>query len=358
MIDGGSPGGFARDDLDLVCVRALPALEALRGARIFMTGATGFVGRWLLASLMHARDHLGLRQDVLGLSRDPRAFLRAHPSFGDRDGLSFVAGDIRTFEFPDGPCDVVVHAATDTSVDADRRPMELVDSIILGTRRVLEYCERKSVKRMLYLSSGAVYGPQPSDVGFLHEGSGGGPDQLSPHAVYGEAKRASEMLCAIAGRNEGPEVVVARIFAAVGPGLPLDAHFAIGNFIRDAMDGRDIRVASDGSAQRSYIYAADLAAWLLTLLARGRGGVAYNVGSDEAISIGELAARVRGALNAPVMVDIAGKTAPGAPRLRYIPDITRARSELGLDIWTSLDAAIRRTAAFANHNPVSRKLRA
>lgn len=347
MSEDGTPGGFASDDLDLVGARAASALDLLGSSRVFITGGTGFIGRWLVASLLHARRKVGRSFDIVVLSRDPAAFQRKHSSFAGREGLAFVAGDIKSFSFPDGGFDYVIHAAADTSVEADSRSSELADSIIVGARRVLEFCAVKRVRRLLCLSSGAVYGSLPADLPPVSEEFRGAPDQLAPHAVYGESKRVAEMLCAIATRDGGLEAVIARVFAAVGPGLPLDAHFAIGNFIRDAIDGRDIHVSSDGMALRSYIHAADLTAWLLTLLTQGRSGSAYNVGSDEALSIGDLATRVRDALGARVAVNIAGKVAAGAVRSRYVPDISRARAELGLDIWTPLDVAIQRTAAHA-----------
>jgi dTDP-glucose 4,6-dehydratase len=348
MSEHQSHGGFARDDLELARIHGLSAFKALASARIFITGGTGFIGRWLIAALLHARETAAQGLEIVVLSRDPEAFLRRNPTFGASDGLRFCAGDIQSFAFPDGVFDHVIHAATETSAEADARPLQLADSIILGTRRVVEFCAVKRPRRLLYLSSGAVYGRLPHDLARVGETFSGGPDQLDKYAAYGESKRAAEMLCAIAMRDGGADAIIARVFAAVGPGLPLDAHFAIGNFIRDAMLGRDIRVASDGSATRSYIYAADLAAWLIVLLVSGRGGSAYNVGSDEEVSIRDLAMRVRDALRAKVSVEIAGKPTPGAVRSRYVPDISRARSELGLDGWTPLDVAIQRTAAYAD----------
>jgi dTDP-glucose 4,6-dehydratase len=347
MSECGTPGCFGIDDLDVVVARAASAFELLASSRIFITGGTGFIGRWLVAALLHARREMRRPFDIVVLSRDPEAFLRRHPSFVGRDGLAFAAGDIRTFVFPDGAFDYVLHAATETSAEADTRPAQLADSIILGALRVLRFCDAKRPRRLLYLSSGAVYGSLPVDLTRVDEEFRCAPDQLASQSVYGESKRAAEMLCAIAARDGGLETVVARIFAAVGPGLPLDGHFAIGNFIRDALHGRDIHVASDGTALRSYIYSADLTAWLLTLLTKGRSGLAYNVGSDRAISIGDLAARVRDVLRASVAVNISGKAGAGAVRSRYVPDVSRARAELGLDVWTPLEVAIQRTAAFS-----------
>jgi hypothetical protein len=184
----------------------------------------------------------------------------------------------------------------------------------------------------------------------LAEDYRGAPDPLDPRSAYGQAKRLAEQMCVCAAAKGGLEPVIARAFAFVGPGLPLDAHFAIGNFIRDAAAGREIVVNGDGTPLRSYLYAADLAAWLLTLLVEGRAGEAYNVGSDATLSIADLAREVA-ALAPGASVTIKGAATPGAPRAVYAPDIGKARA-LGLDVWTPLDEAIRRTMAFARKPPV------
>jgi dTDP-glucose 4,6-dehydratase len=177
----------------------------------------------------------------------------------------------------------------------------------------------------------------------------GAPDPLLPGSAYGEGKRVSEHMCAVHARQHGYEVKIARCFAFVGPHLPLDAHFAIGNFIRDAMAGRPIHIAGDGTPMRSYLYASDLAVWLWTILFRAPSARAYNVGSDTEISIRQLATDVINGLNLALPITIAKPTTKNAPTTRYSPDITRAQNELGLNVSVTLLDAIKRTKFW--HDP-------
>jgi dTDP-glucose 4,6-dehydratase len=181
----------------------------------------------------------------------------------------------------------------------------------------------------------------------VSESYAGAPDCTHPASAYGEGKRAAELLCALYHRRH-PELepVIARCFAFVGPFLPLDAHFAIGNFIRDALHGGPIKIGGDGTPHRSYLYAADLAVWLWTLLFRGRPGQAYNVGSQEEVTILELASTVAECFSKHTDVEIACQPVPGAPAPRYVPSTGLAASELGLVASIPLKEAIARTAAW------------
>lgn len=331
-----------QDDLDAIFAALAPDWPALAGKRLFMTGGTGFIGRWMLEALRDVDLRLGLGAQVTILTRDPAAFAAKAPHLAGHPGFRFVAGDVLSLA-PDGErYDHVIHAATDASADLNlNNPLKMFDTVVTGTRNALGFACAAQARRVLFLSSGAVYGAQSVD--HVEETSPNAPDPTEPKNAYAEGKRAAEMLCAIHARQFGLEVVNARIFALLGPLLSLDIHFAAGNFIRDAIAGRIVTVDGPGAAIRSYLYAADLTVWLWAMLLRGSPGSVYNVGSEDAISIADLARRTASLLGAPD-ARILGKPDPGWNPGRYVPSSARIRRELGVTQTVGLDDAIRRTA--------------
>jgi dTDP-glucose 4,6-dehydratase len=313
---------------------------------VFVTGGTGFFGRWLVESALHANRHLSLGLSLVVLTRNVAAARERLPAFDD--AVELHEGDVSGFAFPTGSFDAVVHAATESSTIArpdDHRSMYA--TIVHGTARVLDFVAERGAARLLYVSTGAVYGRQPPDLLLISETYLGGPDPLVPASAYAEGKRAAELQVAMHAAATGCIASVARGFAFVGPGLPLDAHFAVGNFIGDALADRDLHIRGDGSPWRSYLHAADMAAWLWTILARGASARAYNVGSEDGMPLRDVAARVGKAaarvLKRRPSVHCATVPVEGRAPERYMPSTARARAELGLDTWISLDAALDRT---------------
>jgi nucleoside-diphosphate-sugar epimerase len=329
---------------DLQRLPLLPELaEGYRGMHLLLTGGTGFFGLWLLA-LVEELNRRGANVEVTVVSRAPARFLAQAPHYRACAWLHWLVSDIRQLhELPGRPVDLILHAAADTSATAHARPLELFDTIVEGARRVFELARRDSA-RVLLTGSGAQYGRLPDGIG-VSESFSGACISNSATSAYAEAKRAQETLGAIYAKEHGIDVILTRCFAFSGPGLPLDAHFAIGNFVRDALRAEAIVLNSSGEAMRSYLHGSDMAAWLLTLLLKGERGVAYNVGSDDALSVADLARSVVARLAPGKPLRILGQP-DGNGGSFYVPDIARAR-ELGLDVWTSLDESIDSMAAWA-----------
>ena len=336
------------NDLDHILSHTSALWEEARGQRIFLSGATGFFGAWLLESLLHANRVLALNASATVLCRDPDAYARKMPHVAGDPAITLWRGNVCNFDVPDHEFAFVVHGAAPTSADASSRPLELMSTLIEGTRQMLTMAAAHGTRRFLYISSGAVYGNQPECISHLPEGYLGSPDWLHPDATYAEGKRVAEQICAIYARQTSVAVKIARCFAFVGPHLPLNAHFAIGNFIADALAGREIAVHGDGTPMRSYLYAADLAVWLWTLLLLpNRSGSkleAWNVGSGEGISIRDLACIVAEEVRPGLAVNVAQTPALAAPVQQYVPDVSKAEREMGLRQTISLREAIRRTA--------------
>ena len=316
--------------------------------KLFITGGTGFFGRSILRYLQN-KFSLGafdMPKLVVVLTRDPERFLFLHPEFKNLAWLQFHRGDIGSpAELPfDIKFTHVLHAAADSTEASKMSNLDRYRQIVDGTRNILDFAVLNGTKKFLLTSSGGAYGQQPSNLLSIPETYCGMPNPLNAHNAYGVGKRECELLCTLYNEQFGLQCVIARCFAFVGPDLPLDAHFAIGNFIRDALHENVITVSGDGSPFRSYLYQQDLAHWLFHMLLDGAAGQAYNVGSDKAISIADLAKLVRDQIAPQKEVIIRDKVKENLERNRYIPNIQKAKIELGLSVSIQLSDAVRLTA--------------
>ena len=333
-----------RADLDHIMAHTEGLWEELRGRRLFITGGTGFFGSWLLESFTYAVDTLGLDATAVVLTRDAAAFAVRLPHLGSHRALTFHSGDVRSFSFPCGKFSHIIHAATASGLP--EAPATLLDTIVRGTAHTLDFAKHCGAQKVLLTSSGAVYGKQPPRILNVPEEFPGAPDPADIRSAYGEGKRVAELLSVLAALESGFEVKIARPFAFVGPYLPLDVHFAVGNFIRDGLAGGPIHVHGDGTPYRSYLYAADLAIWLWTILFSGVSCRPYNVGAETAVCIAELAEIVARSFGLGSRVHIPRHRRPEAPAERYVPNTQRAQRELGLKVGIDLHEAIRRTIAW------------
>lgn len=291
--------------------------------RVLITGGTGFFGKSILDYFSrNPGDYAFTVLSRRGLNPEFLSQIKQ----SSHQTIEQIIGDVRSFDVGSARFDAVIHAATPARVDVPDDEMRSI--IVEGTANAIRQATKCGASKFMMVSSGGVYGS-----GFTQPISE--EDEPHPHTAYGQAKLLAERMAV----ESGLQVLLPRCFAFVGRFLDRNAHFAIGNFIRDALAGNDIVIQGDGSPVRSYLYADDLVEWLFAILERGESGRGYNVGSDEAISIRDLACLVRDELKSTGKVKILGDHLVGAANC-YVPNVDRIRKELGVSVKTGLCKAI------------------
>lgn len=309
-------------------------------AKIFITGGTGFIGKWILSFFVRLSIHSNI--EVYVLTRDKKKFLSLYPFFKECGEFNFIEGDIISFELPPNlKFNFVIHAAAD--VIKIHSGYETVKQNIVGTTNLLDNIISSNSKaaKILYLSSGAVYGPLLNlNNGVEESYHNSNIDSLSP---YGVGKRISEKLC-YEFHLKYPEssIAIARCFAFSGPLLSLTSQLAFGNFIGNALDNKNIIIKGDGTPLRSYQYPTDLVKWLITLLFEVETFDIVNVGGSQKISIGSLAKRIKELTNHTIEI-LVEKTPSDGDLNTYLPDLNKAREKYGLTNEVSLDDSIIKT---------------
>ncbi|MGZ4956440.1 MAG: NAD-dependent epimerase/dehydratase family protein [Methylobacter sp.] len=336
---------IVEEDISFVLAMCRNELQTLSGKILLLTGGSGFVGSYLVESVIAFNlAHDGAPCRLLLPTRSLAATREKWPHFFGIPELDWFEWDGRTLEPPSDVCDYVIHAASPADPASYlHAPMQTMEDIANGTSAVLHYARRAGVRALLYLSSGAAYGRQAPEVDTLAENNPAAPDLADPISCYGEAKRYAELLC----RTSGVPAVIARLFAFVGPYQDIEGSFAVPDFIRQAMRYKTIRIHSDGSATRTYCYASDLTIGLWKLLLNGKPGELYNVGSDTpCVSISQLAQRIAAQIG-DVEVVVESKAGSG-PSSRYIPNTDKFKQLYFAQ--TSLAEGLQRTLASYQHS--------
>jgi len=229
----------------------------------------------------------------------------------DQPPLKFLQADVTRVEISQS-VDFIIHAATETaSIHFQTAPRAMLQTAIDGTNCVIEIAKKSPGTKVLFTSSGAVYGKSAGLGAAFSEDSASTLSTTNQSSAYGEGKRVSEMLGTLAAAVFGFEFIIARLFAFVGPFLRLDGHCAIGNFIGDGLRHGKITVKGDGTAIRSYMYSAELA------------GLVGRVCEKE--------------------VEIMQTPKPNLVPERYLPLVLKAAKELGLNLYHSLEDSISKT---------------
>ena len=327
-------------------------LRTIVDSPTIITGCSGFIGTWLTLSWVYAHKKFGGRGKLLVTSRNSQSNRDMIDSINSQAPVTYFDSDIRELVIqPEFENSYLVHAATPASEELNRSNPELMLSIIVdGQKQALLESQRVNVKRFLFLSSGAVYGQQPLDLPYLREEMFNAPFSSGANSAYSEGKRISEDIGNEASLESGLQFVTARLFAFLAPYLPMDTHFAAGNFLSQATNSSKITIRSGGGSQRTYQYGSDMVMSLWALLARGQSGEAYNVGSDQEISILELAQAIQNQVSPRVELEVLGVDTPENVS-RYVPSIEKMKKEFGLTNHIALDVAVRYTESWLRCRP-------
>lgn len=359
-----------RDDLETLCSDLQAEFGQMGGGRLLITGGGGFLGYYLIQSVLHWNDTraAGARIKTVVYDNYARGVPEWLESLRDHPDLELVKQDmILPLPADMGHFDHIVHAAGIASPMYYRaQPLKCIDANINGLRNLLDYAvaERKAgrpVKTFLFYSSSEIYGDPAADAIPTPETYRGNVSCTGPRACYDESKRFGETLCVTYAQHEGVPVKIARPFNNYGPGLKITDGRVIPDFAGNVLAGRDIVMFSDGSPKRTFCYATDAIAGYYKVLVRGGNGEPYNVGIETPeISMAELAGTVIDA--ARQLFGYQGKVVLGkAQEADYLVDnpnrrcpvIRKAREQLGYAPRVAVEDGVRRSLIWYHHNRVA-----
>lgn len=262
----------------------------LDGKAVMISGATGLIGRTLVNLLLAYGQTVSDPPKILALVR---SLQKARDIWGDNPCIQPVLWSAEEPLHYDGKVDYIIHGASQTSSRGFvEQPVETIRTALSGTENLLLSAREKQVKGFIYLSSMEVYGTPQTDE-MITEAYVGVIDPLKVRSCYPEAKRMCESLCVSYCSEYGVPATIARLTQTFGPGVQADDNRVFAEFARCAINKRDIILHTKGETKRSYVYTADAARAILSILLLGTPAQAYNVAnSDTYCTIYEMAQMV------------------------------------------------------------------
>lgn len=309
-------------------------IDKLKNSNIFITGGTGLFGKLFLDTFLFLNNKLDLNIQITVLTRNYHSFIKKYKRYIDKN-IDFINGDIRNFEIYNKNIDYCLHFAASVDPYLEKNnPNEMASIIVDGTKNLLKNLEKYNIKRLLFASSGSVYGKQPDNIKYIQENF-----ECNPNSIYGKSKLLAENILL----NNNINCVIARCYALVGPYLKLNIHYAIGNFILNCLQKKDIIIKGDGTPLRSYLYTSDLVLWLLTVLLSSDNKEVYNVGSMKEISMYQLAKIISEQFEYKSNINVLSEENIGIAPSMYLPDNRKIISKLRVKENYNIEDMIKRT---------------
>lgn len=266
-------------DVLYVCSENLP-WEKLSGRNVLITGATGLIGGCLVDVLM---NHPHCSCHVYALGRNEERAKKRFAEFWNDDAFHFIQNDISVPLSCYTQFDYIIHAASNASPNFFKeKPVEVMKANLQGMVNLMEYGLLHNMKRMLYVSSGEIYGEGNGQT--FKETDSGYVDCATARACYPSSKRAAETLAISYAEEYGADVVIARPCHTYGPHFTESDNRVYAQFIRNVLRGENIVLKSRGEQFRSWVYVVDCVSALLYILLKGESRQAYNI-ADEASNI-------------------------------------------------------------------------
>ena len=325
------------------CLRSINSsiltLERLRGSNILITGGTGFVGTWLIEMLCLLNKEFKLSIQVYVIARnEPQNY-----SFNSDANVRFIKLDIRNIKEIPSSINYIIHAAgSPDSREHVSNSIKTVETFYKGTQNILDLASRlPNLIKIIHFSSNKIYGSNYSTTPI--EETNSIITGYTNHDIYSESKRISETLCKAYVSELSLPIVIVRPFAFIGPFQSLDKPWAINNFIRDAILGGPIRILGNESTTKSYMYGSDLANYILNILALGKVGEVYNVGSSHPTTLLELAIKIKNLINSDIEIIIKSSKDNYSKTSFDVPKTSKIENELQLNSSFDIDDSLRRT---------------
>ncbi len=305
---------------------------------IFITGATGFIGLWILRTIEYLNKTLNLNIKVIVLLRSKKKKQTLEQFKNTK--IEYISGNIKSFSFKKRKIDHIIHLAAETSKKKNKDHMEVINTIINGTIRLIKYSNLVKASSISYLSSGGVYGKNCDSISGWNENDISSPTIYDEVATYGLSKKCAEniLIQSFKKLNNLKALNIFRAFSFGGSYFNYDNHFAFDDFIKKRIQQKNISIINNGKSLRNYMHPLDLSCWVLLSKKFSKVNL-LNTGAEENYSIRNLAKKI---------AEISYRDIPSVKVItgnkifteNYIPNL-RTSKKLGLKAKISLDMQIK-----------------